>query len=128
MRIYVLHLLRRALIGASLVLAASLSVHAHVTSAPPASSDGSGPQAALSGTIGELVVEDRLANKTTHYPLLRLADGGTVLLRGGIVASLPLGATVELTGEPSGGGMEVAQAQIVRPPTSAAPKSAATDL
>jgi hypothetical protein len=128
MRTHTLHHLRRALIGATFFLAASVNVHAHDTSAPPASGNGSGSPSALSGTIGELVVEDRLANKTTHYPLLRLADGTTVLLRGAIVASLPIGAAVELAGEPSGGGMEVAQAQIVRPPSGAAAKAAPSDL
>ena len=113
MRTHALYFLNRALIGAALLLATALTVHAHETSVPPASGEANGAQATFSGTVDELIVDDRLAGSVFRYPLLRLADGNALLMRGEAVSSLQTGAMVKLTGQRRGGRIEVAQAQFI---------------
>ena len=57
-----------------------------------------GVEASLTGTVGELVVENRVTNATTRYSLLRVDGGKSVALSGDVSGALMQGARVSATG------------------------------
>jgi len=83
-----------------------------VFSAPEAPTSGT-PVVAVSGTVRDLVVDNRVTNITTRYVLLRLDEGRTLALRGPGVGGLASGARVAATGQPAGGTFFVTSVSVV---------------
>ena len=71
----------------------------------------------ISGTLDELVIEDRVQNATTRHYALRRDDGTTVSLTGPAVEALQDGARVELRGQRNGTHFAVEAVQLVSPPS-----------
>jgi hypothetical protein len=94
---------------------AALGASAHVVTAvstpSPAATD------IVSGTVEALVVEDRVRNVTTTYPLLRQDDGTIVPLVGTEAGALPRGARVGILGRWDRVQFEVGQAQVLAQPS-----------
>jgi len=77
---------------------------------------------AVTGTVTELVVDDRVSNRTLRYVALRLDDGQSVPLIGSGLESLPAGARAEAVGRTSGDALFVTDAHLVPgSPAGAAP-------
>ena len=100
-------LLRPLLIAALLAaLFAATSAAAHagsetVLARPPAPAEDA-PLVTATGTVTELVVEDRVANQTLRYVALRLDDGQSIALVGPGLDNLPAGIRAEATGRSAG--------------------------
>jgi hypothetical protein len=115
---------------ASLASLLALPAAAHTIGDNPAAS--SAPPAAasdiVSGTIDQLVIEDRVHNTTTSYPLLVQDDGTTVPLVGTQAATLRQGTRVGILGRWQGRQFEVAQSESLAGPASTTPPTTASDV
>ncbi len=78
--------------------------------------DGGSHRAVLTGTVRQLIVEDRTTGKTTTYQTLRLDDGTAVELIGTPTASLQIGARAQVTGSKTGGKLAVSQFEPLAAP------------
>ncbi len=74
---------------------------------------------AVSGTVNELIVENRINNKTRRYYELQRDDGGTDSLTGPSTETLQDGAQVTVRGERSGAHLAVQEIQQIAPPSAA---------
>ncbi|TMH62214.1 MAG: hypothetical protein E6H55_08815, partial [Betaproteobacteria bacterium] len=94
------------LIAAFLALLAASPADAHdgadTVLARPAALVADAPLVAVSGTVIDLVVEDRVSNKTLRYVALRLDDGQSIALVGSGLENLPTGARAEAIGRNAG--------------------------
>ena len=94
------------LIAAFLALLAASPADAHdgadTVLARPAALVADAPLVAVSGTVIDLVVEDRVSNKTLRYVALRLDDGQSIALVGPGLEDLPTGARAEAIGRSAG--------------------------
>jgi len=94
------------LIAAFLALLAASPADAHdgadTVLARPAALVADAPLVAVSGTVIDLVVEDRVSNKTLRYVALRLDDGQSIALVGSGLENLPTGARAEAIGRSAG--------------------------
>src|SRR5215471_3985950 len=122
----------QALLAVALLLTSlfALPVAAHTGAEGPAASSTPSTAASdiVSGTVDELVVDDRVHNKTTSYPLLVQDDGTTVPLVGTQAATLRKGARVGILGRWEGRQFEVAQAQAIAGPAPSTPPTTASDV
>src|SRR6202162_1348716 len=60
------------------------------------------PSVAATGTVQDLVIDNRVSGAATRYLWLRLDDGSTVALRGSSLDALIPGQRVEVTGRNAG--------------------------
>ena len=67
--------------------------------------------AVLTGTVKQLIVEDRTTGTTTTYRTLRQDDGTAVELTGALAASPDVGARAQITGQQSGSKLAMTQVQ-----------------
>ena len=72
--------------------------HVATPSAVASTSAGVATDAVLSGTVRQLIVEDRTTGTTTTYRTLRLDDGTAVELTGALADSLEVGARAQIAG------------------------------
>ena len=96
------HCLRLLAIAAAL---AAMPVAAHHVSTPTAVATAPGPNAsdvALAGTVNEIVVEDRVAGTTRHFPIFVASDGRRFTLNGAGAAGLLPGDNVVVSGTADG--------------------------
>ncbi len=105
----------------ALAIAASLPVAAHHGADAVITGSQSAPLAATAetgtGTIDELVVENRVDGTTTHYTLLRRDDGGVVGLRGANSESLSKGTRILATGRRAGDMLQVESFGVLSGPS-----------
>jgi len=122
----------QALLAVALLLASLFAapVTAHTGADSPAASSTPSTAASdiVSGTVDELVVDDRVHNKTTSYPLLVQDDGTTVPLVGTQAATLRKGARVGIVGRWEGRQFEVTQAQTIAGPAPSTLPTIASDV
>jgi hypothetical protein len=113
------------IIAAFLALAAASPAGAHdgadAVLARPAAPAADAPLVAVSGTVIDLVVDDRVSNRTLRYVALRLDDGQTIALVGSDLESLPTGARAEAVGRSAGDTLFVTDARLL--PDSQAPSA-----
>ena len=83
-----------------------------IFSAPQAVTPGT-PTVAVSGTVSDLIVDNRVTNTSTRYILLRLDEGRTLALRGSGIDGLGNGARVAATGQPVGNTFFVTSVSVV---------------
>jgi hypothetical protein len=83
-----------------------------VFSAPQAAAPGT-PVVAVSGTVGDLIVDNRVTNTSTRYVLLHLDEGRTLALEGSGLDGLNNGARVAATGQPVGNTFFVTSVSVV---------------
>src|ERR1700693_2187631 len=109
------HPFAAAILGLFIALAPALQIaSAHDTvPARPAAPTADAPLVAVSGTVIDLVVEDRVSNKTLRYVALRLDDGQSVALVGSGLESLPTGARAEAIGRSAGDTLFVTDAHLL---------------
>jgi hypothetical protein len=118
------------LVVASFASLIALPAAAHTTGEGPTAPSVS-PSAAsdiVNGTVDELVIEDRVRNTTTSYPLLVQDDGTTVPLVGTQAATLRQGMRVGILGRWEGRQFEVAQAESLAGPAPTTPPTTTTDV
>ena len=103
------------LLGAALLaLMASAAAHGHDASAPSALAATPSPaMGIMTGTVGDLLIDDRVNNTVTHFYTLRLDDGQTVALSGAGADVLSSGARVEVTGSLSGGTLAATHVSVL---------------
>jgi hypothetical protein len=123
------HTLRSALtLPAFLALLAALPLQAHPVQDRWAGSTSPETREAITGTVDELVIEDRVKNTISHHYELQRDDGTILPLTGTAVESLQDGARVAVRGRRNGAHFAVDDIQTVFPPSSAiaAAKTATT--
>ena len=102
---------------ALLLAVAVLPVRAHdgadAVFATPQAPAASVPQVATTGTIDELVVDNRVSSVTVRYVVLRLDDGHAVALSGPGLDALPMGPRVEAIGRNAGNTLFVTETHVV---------------
>src|SRR5215831_297648 len=81
--------------------------------ARPAAPAADAPLVAVTGTVAELIVEDRLSNRTLRYLALRTDQGQSIALVGAGLESLPAGARAEATGRNAGATLFVASTRLL---------------
>ena len=84
------------------------------------------PLVAVSGTVDELIVDDRVTGTTTHYLVLRAEGGKKFALDGTGLQALAKGAKVEVIGRPAGASLFVTDVRWVAPAPKTEPDSVAT--
>jgi hypothetical protein len=102
---------------AVLLVLPALSANAHEDVDPalarPAAPAADALPLVVSGTVIDLVVEDRVSNKTQRYVALRLTDGTGIALVGPGLESLPAGARAEAVGRNAGDTLFVTDAHVL---------------
>src|SRR6202047_3057333 len=101
-----------------LVLAlAALPVQAHdgadAFPASPQAPTASAPVEAVTGTVADFVVDNRVAGLSTRYVTLKLDDGRNLALNGSGVDQLSKGMRVQATGQRAGDTLFVTAYHIV---------------
>jgi len=122
--------LRRSGLGLRLLFAALLSllialpVAGHegtdAVLAQPLAPAADAPLVAVTGTVSELIVEDRLSQRTLRYLALQTDDGQSLALVGAGLESLVAGARTEATGRPTGNSLFVASTRLLPGPAASA--------
>jgi hypothetical protein len=108
-----------------LVLAlAALPVQAHdgagAFPASPQAPTASAPVEAVTGTVADFVVDNRVGGLTTRYVTLKLDDGRNLALNGSGVDQLSRGVRVQATGQRAGDTLFVTAYHIVAGPAASA--------
>ncbi|HTR56645.1 MAG TPA: hypothetical protein VMM27_00565, partial [Casimicrobiaceae bacterium] len=102
---------------AVLLVLPALSANAHEDVDPalarPAAPAADALPVVVGGTVTDLVVEDRVSNKTQRYVALRLDDGTSIALVGSGLESLPAGARAEAVGRNAGDTLFVTDAHVL---------------
>ena len=90
--------------------------HVEMTATVAGTATAVATDAVLTGTVRQLIVEDRTTGKTTTYQTLRLDDGTAVELIGTPTASLQIGNRAQVTGSQTGGKLAVSQFEPLATP------------
>ncbi len=95
------------IVGFVLALSA-FPLHAHDTRAQAAPAIANATAVTTTGTVAELIVENRLTGQTSRYLGLRLDDGRSLALVGAGLDALAAGSRIDATGTLSGTSLNVA--------------------